>query len=250
MKQSLRVVLAALVFCTASPAFAIHEVYRPDVEKGRLELEYYGARYGNDGQLVNNTQEHEFEIHYGFTDDFAAALIFEGQRYSSDSLHNSAVGILMQHDLTEQGEWWLSSGILGEYAHATESGAPDEFEFKILLERQQGPLNVAVNLIGARDIGPAREHGVELESVIEAVYACNHYINPGIEWAGEWGTSAGGVDNNGVHYLGPIITGDLVTFETAGHASEIEYTLGYFWGLTNDSIDNAVRFQLAYEIDF
>ena len=149
MKQTLRLLPLLCTIFTATPAFALHEVYSPKVEKGEFELEYIGARFGDEsGSALNNAQEHEIEIGYGFTDNLNVALLVEGERESGEAFHVAGYGTKVRYEATEQGDWWLGSGILGEYVYTPHHDDADEFKLALLLERTQGPWNAIVNLIG------------------------------------------------------------------------------------------------------
>lgn len=250
MKPSLHRLLPLLFIFAAAPALAGFDMDYPVVDKGGFEVGYTGVRTGDDtGSESNNAQEHEIALHYGFTDDFAASLVLQGGRDMANSFHGTGYGFNAQYEFTEQGDWWLSSGVLGEYVHTSRDGEADGAEFKLLLERQQGPVAITANLIAGRDVGEGREHGVGLESAIAVVYGVNDHFNPGLEWVAGWGNTADAIDGD-EHYVGPVVGGDIVTFETNGHESAISYNVGYFWGLTGDSVDNSILFQLAYGVAF
>ena len=251
MKQTLRTSLLALSLLAATtPALALH-VDDPTVDEGEFEIGYKSERFGDDDASDNNKQKHLLEFEYGFTDDFSAALLLQGKRNSSDSFHASGFGVEAIYELTEQGEWWLSSGIYGEYLHAARDEDTDEIEGKILLKREDAEFQTTVNLIAERGIGGGRERGIEIESIVESIYEVGHYVNPGVEWVAEWGSTDHDFGDNQEHYLGPILTGDLLEFEIGkGQAAEIEYVVGYLWGLNDDSADNAIRFELEFETEF
>jgi hypothetical protein len=48
------------------------------------------------------------------------------------------------------------------------------------------------------------------------------------------------------HYIGPIMTGDMLALRN----TTIRYVAGYYVGLGDDSADNAARLQLIYRYRF
>lgn len=219
----------------------------PAITKGEAEIEYTGTRYGDSAKAQRNKQKHIYEMEYSFTDSFMFGLEAKSMRQSTKGHEISAYGIEAQYELTNQGDWWIDSAIKGEYLLADHANEPAILEMKILAAYKLGDTRLTGNLNFEKEVGNNRSSGSALESQFQASRHLNEHINPGIEWHAEYGK----LDNISStsaqeHYVGPIISGDL--FELGGH--EVEYTLGYFFGITNASADNAARLQLGYEFTF
>jgi hypothetical protein len=240
-------VFAFALFSTTHAQAGVSKLSSPAVTKGKAEVEYSGTRYGDDGKSFNNKQTHQVEMEYGFTDDFKIGLELKGQRKSTDSNELKFYGIEAQYELTQQDQWWLASAVKAEYAHAVQEKDADAFELKALLARRIANTNVLANVTLERELGDNRESGIGLGAKLQGVQQMNEHINPGIEWHGDFGKINKLGDNaTSEHYLGPILTGDLL--KLAG--GKIEYTAGYYWGMGDDAADNAARLQLGYEIKF
>jgi hypothetical protein len=196
---------------------------------------------------VSKPSSHTAEIEDGFTDNLKLGLEGKFQRKSKDANELKFYGIEAQYELTQQGHYWLASAVKAEYARALQEKDADELEVKALLARTIDKTNVLANVSIARELGHNRESGLSLGAKLQAVQSLNEHINPGFEWHGDFGKINKLGDNDvSEHYVGPIITGDL--FKLAG--GEIEYTAGYYWGVSDDAADNAARVQIAYEIKF
>ena len=246
MKRFLIFASAALLpFCANA---GIDEVYSPLVTKNTLELEYKGTRLSDSNKALNNSQAHEVEIDYGFTDDLQIGIIGQGQRTSGESFHSEGFGGQVLYTTTHQGDWWLNSGVLGEYVVANHDNSPDSLESRLILSRVQGPLTFTGNLVFGRELGPNHSDGVGFGVNAQVLYDAGlEHFKPGIEWYGDFGKlNRFGDENSEQHYVGPVLTGEVAEFEN----SEIDYNAGYYWGLTSSSANQGARIQLDYELHF
>ncbi|MFZ4540345.1 MAG: hypothetical protein ACOYNL_00865 [Rickettsiales bacterium] len=248
MKQLCCVALS-FTLLLAVPAYAgVGKVSSPNVEKGVAEIEYSGTRYGDSsGSSNNNKQNHAIELEYGFTDRFMFGLEMEIERESPHSTKIDGFGVEAQYELTQQGNWWLNSAIKGEYLHATHAGDADALELLMLASRQWGATQATLNVELAREMGNNRSSGLGLSSRFQAIHAFNDHFAPGIEWDADYGrVNKLGDSDRQEQYLGPVVTGEL--FELG--KGEVDYAVGYYWGLTKDSANKAARLHVSYEFPF
>ena len=131
---------------------------------------------------------------------------------------------------------------------ANHDNSPDSLEGRILLSRVQGPVTFSTNLILGRELGPNHSDGIGFGANAQMLYDAGlEHVKPGIEWYGDFGKlNKFGDENSDKHYAGPVITGEIAEFGN----SDIGYTVGYYWGLTNASANNGARIELDYEIHF
>lgn len=237
----------SLALASSAAMAGVGKISSPEVTKGEYEIEYSGSRLSDDGKALNNQQSHKTEFEYSFTDSLQLGLELEAERESPTGSKFSGYGIEAQYQFTDQKNWWLSSATQLEYFHAAHDGDPDETEIQLLASRTDGKMRWLGNLDFNRELGNNRDHGVGVSSALQGSYELNEHIAPGIEWQADYGAINNISDNNNKeHYVGPIITGEL--FELGN--SELEYTAGYYWGLTGPSADHAARLQLSYEMHF
>ncbi len=240
--------VGATTMLASSIAYAgVGKISSPNVTKGVAEIEYSGTRYGDNKKSLNNKQAHTYEIEYGVTDRLLLGVEGKSARASGDKHIFNAYGAEAQYMLTEQGNWLLNSGVKAEYLQATQRNKSDEIEVKWLASKKMGATEVVFNLGFEKEVGDHRESGLGVETALQGSYKMNAYISPGLEWHADYG-KLNKLDkgNQHAHYVGPILTGEL--FHT--NNGEVEYTVGYFWGLGNKAANNAARIEIGYEFAF
>ena len=234
--------VAALLVLFATPCFAsVGKISSPDIEKGVVEIEYTGTRYGDDGKKYDNRQAHVFELEYGFADRLMVGIEGEVSRESTEGNEFKAYGIEGQYLLTRQGEYWLTSAAKAEFSRAIHADDADEIKTKLLATYKTGPATFTANIGLSRELGSNRESGLGISSAWQARYSLNKHFNPGMEWQADHGQTYD-LGRDGGHYLGPILRGDLT--------ENLQYTVGYYWGLSHDTADDAARLQLSYGVPF
>ncbi len=238
---------ATTMLASSATYAGVGKISSPTVTKGVAEIEYSGTRYGDNKKLLNNKQSHTYEIEYGVTDRLLLGFEGKSARASGDKHIFNAYGAEAQYMVTEQGDWWLNTGIKAEYLQATQSNKTNEIEAKWLASKKLGSTQVVFNLGFAKEVGNHSESGLAVETALQGSHKINEYISPGLEWHADYG-KLNKLDkgNQHAHYVGPILTGDL--FHT--NNGEVEYTVGYFWGLGNNAADNAARLEIGYEFAF
>lgn len=254
MRQNMnhKLTQAVILLITLSYASAVYagvgKVSSPQVHKGEAEIEYNATRTGDDDDhSLNNAQKHTLEFEYGITDRWMLGLEFEATREVPSHTDLKGAGFETQYEMTKQGDWWLSSAIKGEFLFAHEPASPDEGELVLIGQRAEGRARITANLAFEREFGNNRNGGVSVSSAIEGLYRYRSLLSPGIEWHAEYGNADDfSADEDQEHYLGPIVKGTL--FEIGDGA--VGYEVGYFWGLTSASADDAQRIKIAYEFHF
>ena len=228
---------AALLPCVASadPGPA-SEVYSPAVTRGLTELELRsGVVNGGAGDW-----QVKAEASHGVTDWWRPAVVAEWEN-SGGETQFTAFAVESVFDFTATRDWPAHLGGYVEYEWAEDG--PNELEFKLLMQRQRGPLALRLNLIGTRLLGAAPEANWEFGYAAQASYAINDDFALGIQGFGDAGTNADfGLDSQ-AHYWGPFAQIE------AGHfsGSELELQLGYLVGLGQAEADGIFRLKLEVE---
>lgn len=239
-----RMLLAAVAGAALIPGGAeaepgpASEVYSPTVARGLTELEVRSGFLNGGG--VEGDWQAKIEAGYGLTSWWRPALVAEWEQ-AGDDIDFTAFAIENVFDVTATRAWPVHLGAYVEFEWANEG--PNELELKLLLERQRGPLDLRLNLIGTRLLGSAPEDNWEFGYAAQGSYAFNEDFALGIQGFGD----AGGDDNFGLgdqaHYWGPFAQIE------AGHFNngELELQLGFLAGFGEAAADGILRVKLEYE---
>lgn len=235
-----RVLLAALAGAALLPGAAwaepgmASEVYGPGVERGEGEFELRSGML--DGGAEDGDWKLKAEFSHGVTDWWRPGLI---AGWASQGGDTDFTGFAVENvfDFTATRDWPVHLGGYVEY-HWAQDGA-DEVELKLLLRRQQGPLELTANLIAERHVGGGAGDDWEYGYAAEGALAVGD-IELGIQGFGDFGGD--GLDAYG-HYWGPF--GELELGDIG--EGEVGLQLGYLFGSGDAVADGQFRLKLEYE---
>lgn len=107
-----------------NPAYAEKTVYTPYVERGEIELEYYGQYNTHGSDDEDGAWEQKIGIGYGVNDFWASELSGEFARDGEGSNEAELAAIEWENkfQLTNPGQYWLDIGALTELAINTDGG--------------------------------------------------------------------------------------------------------------------------------
>ena len=164
------------------------------VPKGEAELENYFTLSSptKDSLKGVTSTEHKFELEIGMTDRFDFAIYQVFSQAPEQSLKYDGFQLRARYRIGEKGKYFLDPLIYLEY-----KGVPDfakhELEAKLILARDFGRFNIALNPI--LDIEIADSNEVRPEYAVGVNYGVNDVLKLGIEAKG----------SNDGHYVGPVI---------------------------------------------
>ncbi len=208
----------------AEPGMA-SEIYGPHVERGESEFEL------RSGLLDGGPEDWKLkaEFSHGITDWWRPGLVAGWARQGGDT---DFTGFAIENvfDFTATRDWPVHFGGYVEYQWR-QDGA-DEIELKLLMQRQQGPLELTANLIAERHVGAGAdwEYGYAAETAL----GIGDEIALGIQGFGDFGAG---------HYWGPF--GEIELGEIG--EGEVGLQLGYLFGSGDAVADGQFRLKLEYE---
>lgn len=214
------------------------EVYSPTVTRGLTELELrsgflHGGPADGDWQV-------KAEASHGVTDWWRPALVAEWENQAGGA-HFTAFAVESVFDFTLTRDWPVHFGAYAEYEWAQDG--PDELEFKLLMERRRAPLELRLNLIGARPLGSAGNDTWEFGYAAQALYAFNDDFALGVQGFGDAGSNDNLGLNDQAQYWGPFAQIEAGRFNDG----ELELQLGYLAGFGQAEADGVFRLKLEYE---
>lgn len=223
----------------AEPGLAA-EVYGPAVHEGEGEIAVRGGVL--DGGDADGEWQTKVEAAYAFTDFWRPGIVGEWEHEGGET-EFTAVAIENVFDFTGTRDWPVHFGAYVEYEVNTQDG-PDGLELKLLMQRERGPLNLTLNLIGEREMGGGSSDTWEFGYAAEAGYAFNEDFTLGIQGFGDAGTDDDlGHFGDHAHYWGPFAQFELAHVG----AGEVELQLGYLVGTGDTEADGQFRFKVEYE---
>jgi len=232
--------VATLVMLLPNNAEA-KKVYSPIVEQGEIEFEYL-MDYDIDADPTKNTNaRHQFEFEFGVTDRWMTAVYGDFRKRPGKAFAYQGMKWENIYQLFEQGERFMDAGLYFEYIIPQSAlNKPDAFEFKLLLEKENGHLINTLNLILKKELGAKAKKNTAIGYGWKSNWRWKRYLEPGIEVYG----SLGELGNTNplakqTHQAGPVLTGKF--------RNGMAYELGYLFGLTSASPQGAIKFILAYE---
>ena len=246
MNTRVLLALGGAALLAAAPARADHKVYSPYVEEGVLELEMRGHRTFDRSADKDDQQTHKYELGYGVTDWWHAAVFGRIDKEPGEDFRYTATALENIFQLTEPGQYWADVGLYFEYSKSHIAAEPDELEAKLLLQKDVGPLVLTTNLIFNREIGNGAGKGVGFEYAARVNYPWKREVQFAVEAFGEPGRLTGFEATSAQdHVLGPVLLGK---FNVGGIPGVFGYEAGYLFGLTDASARGTFKWLLEWEI--
>ncbi|HVR64141.1 MAG TPA: hypothetical protein VMU50_19715 [Polyangia bacterium] len=167
--------VAALALLAASPARADRRAYATTYEavtapKGELDVETWST-YARDGEVLDGPATRGFrnmlELEYGLTNRWDVALynMLDVDTVSNDAAY-AGLKVETRYRLIPAGEWFVDPVLYFEFQYLRVGDASHKAEVKLIVARDFGPWNLALNLAGETE--RMRESG---DFIPEAEYA-------------------------------------------------------------------------------
>ena len=235
-----------VLFCTWSEnsAFALDEIYSPNVEEGEISLEYNGSRTFDGNSSKNNAQGHEVALEYGVNNRWEVETSAGFEKDPGNSIKLMDAEIESRAQFFNQGEYWMDTGALVAYDFAMQSQQSDSLEAKFLMQKDFGKITSRINVGFDQDVGKyAATGGPDYVFLSNTRYRYTIYFQPGIEIQGDLGQGRTLLHwDQQQNYLGPSVYGKLF-----GH---LHYEIACFAGVSHAAAQSAARALLEYEMHF
>lgn len=236
LKRSLLLVLALILAAPATYADRRQFVWSYQygtIAPGMAELEFYQTT-----KLArSNSWEYRIEIEQGLSPRWDLAVYQIMSQKEGESFKWDAVQLRTRYRLAEPGELFLDPLLYLEYRRKTDLAKQNKAEVKLILSRDFNQFTFALNPVYEffwAPGDPVHEIGLDVGLAFEPNYRFSFGVESTtrIEYVRNADAETGS-------YLGP-------TFSFA--SGSMFYTLGYAWGLTDDSDDARVRFIMGVQL--
>ena len=238
-------VVATLSLCHPSIGHAdpAAKVVLPTVVQGELEFELLGGVQwwpNHDGD-----RERQFigELGYGLTDWWKTEIGVGTTRFPSQSYRLDEVEWENVFALTEPGEYALDVALFAELARDYGAGR-NAINIGPMLQTELGPVQANLNVLFERELGAAQEPGALIDYQWQLKWRGHPVFEPGLQGFGTLGRTNdfGHLTEN---RIGPAFFGQIVT----SPRHKLKYDGAVLFGLTNNTANTTVRFQIEYEMN-
>lgn len=225
----------------AEPGLA-DEVDAPTVVAGATELSLRA------GELLGGGEPHDWqtrvEASYAYLNWWRPGVTATWQREDGNE-HLSGIGIESVFDFMQTRQWPVHFGAYAEYERNMAEG-PDHFEFKLLMQRSRGPLDLRFDIVTERETGDGSDNRWELGYAAQGSLRISPSLRFGIEGFGDSGfdDQLGDVDDY-AHYWGPFAKVRLVSVREQA----VSLQFGYLAGSGHADADGQIRAQLEWSFN-
>lgn len=225
-------------------AGAAQTVYTPIVSYREWELELRGGSQ-DWAQRDNGEQAMVAAVGYGMAPRWFTEVAAEYSRAPGEAPRVEELEWENVIQLTEHGRYWMDVGVFAEYAHNRLKGT-NKIVIGPMLQKEVGRSQFNLNLFFARRVD--KRGASEAPIATQMSYALQWrwhgskpWLSPGLQGFGRLGTS--GRPRSETFNLGPALFGQ----SSLGNGRKWQYNAAVLAGLTRDTPDLTVRFQLEYE---
>ncbi|HWR83829.1 MAG TPA: hypothetical protein VN285_11055 [Candidatus Deferrimicrobium sp.] len=200
---------------------------------GTAELELYQTTKLS----ATDSWEYRIEIEHGLTPRWDLSIYQIFTQKENEAFKWDAFQIRTRYKLAEQGRFLMDPLLYVEYHRKIDLKKQNKLETKLILARDFAKANVAVNPVYEffwAPGDPVHEIGVDVGLSYELSFK---YV-VGIESSSRY-EFLKGIEDEKASYLGPTVS---------YAAGPIWYSVGYAWGLTDESDDARVRFLMGIEL--
>jgi hypothetical protein len=267
--------VAALSLTGTKSVLAEFEIQEADIERGEIEIQYFGAVHSglpDTGGATGDAEEeeaplrqsHELQFQMGITDWWLLSVTNGFDQPDTDNLNMSSVELETQFQLVKRNGDGIALAVQGGYAQALnhgDQGQPNEFSFGPIVELAKGPWVLTLNPLFNRQQGEfANQQGLGFEYGGQVKYELSQKLHLALEMFGNIDDLANaGSFNDQEHSLGPVLyinfgnedsgegeklgLGDEDEEKNGSEKKEAEFTVGVgaLFGLTDATSDVALK---------
>jgi hypothetical protein len=215
--------------------------------KGALDLELYSTFRDPPGDAAaGRSWVHQAELEYGITDRWDVSLYNVFSRPYGGELRYEAVKVRTRYRLTEPGAWIVDAVAYLEAKQSVVGDKPTTFEEKLILAKDLGRANLALNLVAEQEIEGGRTE-LEWGWAGGASWEVHPRLRVGAESFGDVKevTTPTGDELEVEAWAGPAVSVTLPLEAGVLHGGWFAVTAGF--GLNGHSDDLRLRGILAFQ---
>jgi hypothetical protein len=224
----------------ADPAAKVH---LPTVVQGELEFELLGGYQWWRNNDENRLRQFIGEIGYGVTSWWKTELGVGTTRLPNESYKLDEIEWENIFALTEPGRYWLDLGLFAELGRDHPAGR-NLIAIGPMFQKEIGSVQGNVNILFERQLGAGAEPGAAIKYELQLKCRGDPRFEPGLQGIGTLGRT-NDFGHQTENRIGPAFFGQIRT----GVRSKLKYDAALLFGLTNNTANTTVRFQIEYEFN-
>ena len=235
----------ALLSCALAATFYVPayaddlKVYSPRVEKGEFSVEANLNYSFDDKKDLDNYFSQVLGFEYGVNDWWQTEVAGEIEKENGDS--DKLTNYKWENIIApwKPGQNWLDAALYVELEKGAHSGDPNNFETKLLLEKDVNKFVNTANLKLEHEFGPHHEDSWGSGLALSTKYRYDQKFEPGLEYYADFGTFHDDLSfDQQEHMIGPVVKGKI---------NHVKYDAGVLFGMTDASSDTTMKLNLEYE---
>ena len=227
--------LAAALCLAALPAYATKDVSSPTVAEGKLKFD---ARYGFETDDVSAARDDRFRqvyvFEYGLTKWWSTRLNIRVNHPDGGDFDYTNTDFENKFQFFFEKQDGFNGAVKLVYSIADNTGTPDTFEVKGMVEKNFGDFRLRGNMGVVWQLGDFATKAADLNTALQGLLKVNDKFSAGAEWIGDFGE----IENIPAfdlqeHYLGPVFVvklNDTWSIET-----------GYLFGISDTASDGLLK---------
>jgi hypothetical protein len=236
MKKILFCTSALLVFAALPAHAASKYITSPNVSES-FGLKNRGSyEWDNDQQ---NLWRNKIDGEYGINNHFKVGIAADIRKLEDESMEYSSTDLKATYRFTDDSSS-LQAAVQGTYSVSHEDDGADSIDAKLMLAGAAYGLDHKANVTLSHEVGDNSDDGIEANFAWGSYYDMGEF-DIGGEYYGDFGNLE---DNNSwseqEHHIGPVVGFDIPVGERT-----VATRVGYLVGLTDDSRDNVVKYEMA-----
>jgi hypothetical protein len=221
--------LSSLITKVYAGDAAIDKVYHPYVLPDETEIEWRFLAQNSDS---SNALVQRLGYGFSLSENVTMEGYVVGNRDNSDNFGLESYELEVRWMMTEQGEFWADWGTLFTIE---KKDALDDWSAKtgVLFEKEFGRTSLTMNFFVIQEWGNDAKKETETDFRLQYRYRWLPQLQPAIEFF------------SGSDYLG--VGPSFMGLQRFADEKQLKWEMGFIFGLSNNSADQALRINIEYE---
>lgn len=226
-------------FAEGAAANSGSSVGSPNVKAGATAVEWR-LGFGEDDEDAGQDQRVRTRVHidHGFTDTYAARLVYNMDRRKGDNLEYSGLSLQNRFYLMRAEDYGFDAGLRINYTLADGDKKPDTLSVRFYQLVPMDKWELRFNQVFDHEVGEDREKGLQAEWRTQLTYGVSESVRMGLDAFHTFGNleEQSGYSNQ-EHAIGPVVK--------AKFGSGISMEAAYRLGISDAAPDQTVTFLLS-----